>query len=111
MNINGQHYGIAFLFGGTLMAFISYLSNHVSTRWAAILSSINLSIFVPLFIHRSRNVVNFVWNEIWLASFISIMSLVFYGVYLYTSHKIFSLLASQLAFITLVYYAYDFILV
>lgn len=111
MNIAGQHYGLAFLFGGTLMAIISFLSNHVSTRWAAILSSINLSIFVPLFIHRSSNVVNFVWNEIWLASFISIMSLVFYGIYVYTSNKIVSLLTSQLAFIALVYFAYDFVLV
>jgi hypothetical protein len=111
MKINGQHYGIAFIFGGTLMAFISYLSNHVSTRWAAILTSVNLSIFIPLFIYRSRNVVNFVWNEIFMALFISIMSLVFYGIYLYSFNKIVSLLSAQLVFILLVYFAYDYILV
>lgn len=108
--IYSQHYGIAFLFGGALMTFISFLSNHVSTRWAAILSSLNLSIFVPLFIHQSDKVLNFIWNEIWLALFISIMSLAYYLIYRYSSNKIYSLLVSQFIFVVCVSLAYNLIL-
>ena len=108
--IYSQHYGIAFLFGGALMTLVSFLSNHVSTRWAAILTSLNLSIFVPLFIHQSDKVLNFIWNEIWLALFISIMSLVYYIVYQYSFNKIYSLLISQFVFIICVSLAYDMVL-
>ena len=80
------------------------------TRWAAILTSLNLSIFVPLFIHQSDKVLNFIWNEIWLALFISIMSLVYYIVYQYSFNKIYSLLISQFVFIICVSLAYDMVL-
>lgn len=109
--MNGMFYGFTFLVGGSIFTLITYLSNHVSTRWSAILSSLNFSIFTTLFIHKNQNIYNFVWNEIWLALTIALMSLVFYITYSLKSRSVLvSLILSQIVFVGTLSYLYTFVL-
>ena len=81
--MSGSELLYSFLVGGSVVSMVSYLSNYVSTELAAILASINISIFSTLFINKKEKALEFVWNEIFLMLVLSVMSIVYYTMYKY----------------------------
>ena len=102
---------LPFFVGGTLFAGIALLSNYVSVKWAAIITSINMSLAAMLFVKQRGKILGFAWNETILMIVVALMTIIFYFLYKYTDRMIMSLIIANLVFIVLVFYLYDTVMV
>jgi hypothetical protein len=102
---------LPFVVGGTLFTSITLLSNYVSVKWAAIITSINLSLAATIFIKDKGKILGFAWNETILMLVVAVMTIIYYLMYKYTDEMIMSLVIANLVFVVLVFYLYDTVMV
>ena len=101
-----------FIIGGVILSGIAYLSNNVSTRAAAALSGIPLSIPAIYFIKEKEHISRFSWNATIMMVVLVLISFAFYHSFVnlgYTKEQ--SLFISMLVYSILTILAYYFLLI